>query len=101
MATTDTKTACPCCGRSFKTDAEGRMSRHGFARSRSGSRGRCDGSGRTVEEAKRRMVLVAEVEVGRLEGERAALADTGKPTHRIDRKIALAKRAHERALAAL
>ena len=89
---------CPCCQRAFKVDADGRMSRHGYKRSRAGSAGYCMGSGRTTEGARLYMLRAMQSDLRTLEDKRAAMVDAGQTVRRITRKIEAAERAYLRAL---
>lgn len=86
-ANTAPTATCPCCHRAMKLDAQGRMSRHGQKRSRSGSTGYCMGSGRSVEAARVRNLNAMLTELHRLEDVRSAMVDAGKTVRRVTSKI--------------
>lgn len=103
MNTNDLKPAavCPYCRRTLKVTADGRMSRHGFKRSNSGSTGRCEGSGRTVKAAAYRRARQALADRDALEAKRCEMANEGRNLARISRQIVTAERLYEAAMAAL
>lgn len=88
---------CPCCGRTVKLN-EGRMSRHGFKRSNSGNTNRCDGSGRTVEDANLRRVQMMGADLENLQAKRSLMVDEGKTVRRITVKIDSLERQYLKAL---